>query len=157
MDNVKDFWKGLPDFWTAFENRDAVEDFWEGMLGAFRESSNNLHKLYVSPYQENALATVNDKYQSMVIVTSGSQINSIQGSSEYLLPDEMVGTFNIPTLSGIETGQVLTECTDYDILDCNRISFTTLPTAGTSSDRVTLFADTSKKVDPLLFRLLKNN
>ena len=43
MNDPKEFWKGLSDFWINFENRSEIEDFWYGMLEAFRESSKRLY------------------------------------------------------------------------------------------------------------------
>ena len=62
MDSVKDFWIGLGDFWTSFENRSEIEDFWEGMFGAFenllfkKRSSRHIFYTYFKSIRDGAIS-----------------------------------------------------------------------------------------------------
>jgi len=134
MVNVQNFWNGLSDFWTAFENRREVEAFWTGMLGIVEESSKNLHRIFLTPYNTNSLPTWDEVNQEIICILSGAERNYLPNTDTFTMDSNMVGTYSIPVLSGLETGEILTENVDFTIVDDNKINFTTLPTPAAGAD-----------------------
>ncbi len=156
MNDPKEFWKGLSDFWINFENRSEIEDFWYGMLEAFRESSKRLNLTYITKYSEYSIPIWEEKYQSIEVIPSGPFSNKIGTNSEYPLPEDMKGTYNIPTLESVETGQNLIYGTDYSISNEDSIIFSTALTENPYGDKLTFIANTSKRIDPSVYNLFRN-
>lgn len=159
---AQDFWKGLGSFWLHFENRPDIEAFWGGMLEALKESHRNLYKTAIGKFPEHSPDVWEHKYVSFDLIFSGIEDNRINQTNYFSLPDEYVGTFSIPTLSGINTGQVLTQGTDYEIVDANKLyiydvlSGLEADPRYTEEQRVSMFADNLYRIDPLTFHLLRD-
>lgn len=162
FNTAQDFWKGLGSFWLHFENRPDIEAFWSGMLEALKEGHRNLYKTAIGKFPENSPDIWNHKYVSIEFVWSGIEDNRINETNYFSLPDEYVGTFSIPVLSGINTGQVLTQGTDYEIVNANKIYMYDID-SGLDPDtryieekRVSMFADDLYRIDPMTFSLLRD-
>lgn len=160
FNTAQDFWKGLGSFWLHFENRPDLEAFWDGMLAALKESHKNLYKVAIGKFPEHSPDTWNHKYVSIDLVWSGIEDNRINETNYFSLPDEYVGTFSIPMLSGINTGQMLTQGTDFEIVDANKLYIYTL--SGLEADpryveeqRISMFADNLYRIDPAIFHLMR--
>jgi hypothetical protein len=154
MVNTKELWEGLSDFWTSFENRQEIEDFWEGMLGALQESSQFLHLLYISKYLKYSIPVWDSKYISIDIIKSGAFSNEIEPNI-FPLPDYKIGTFDIPSLKCVETGQTMTQGTDYNIIEESKIKFNTNIIEDPHSDKLTFFGDSYKQADPTIYSLYR--
>lgn len=158
---AQDFWKGLGSFWLHFENRPDIEAFWGGMLEALKESHRNLYKTAIGKFPKHSPDIWEHRYINFDLVWSGVEDNRINETNYFSLPDEYIGTFSIPTLSGINTGQILTQGQDFDIIDANKLYIYNLdsrlePDPRYSEEkRVILFSDNSYRIDPQTFHLLR--
>ncbi len=161
FNTAQDFWKGLGSFWLHFENRPDIEAFWDGMLSALKESHKNLYKVAIGKFPEHSPDVWNHQYVSIDLVWSGLEDNRINETNYFALPDEYVGTVSIPVLSGINTGQVLTQGTDFEIVDANKLyvydilSGLEADTRYTEQQRVSMFADNLYRIDPTIFHLMR--
>jgi len=160
FNTAQDFWKGLGSFWLHFENRADLEAFWDGMFEALKEAHRNLYKVSTGKFPAYSPDVWNHKYISIPLVWSGVEDNRINETNYFSLPDEYVGTFSIPELSGINTGQILEQGTDYSIVDCNKIYITNLSglehdTSYIESLQVDLYAENLYRIDPMIFNLVR--
>ncbi len=161
FNTAQDFWKGLGSFWLHFENRSDIEAFWDGMLEALKESHKNLYKTAIGKFPKYSPDVWNHQHISIDLVWSGIEDNRINETNYFSLPNEYVGTFSIPVLSGINTGQVLTQGSDFDIIDANKLYIYDLDSRlehdsrYTEEKRVSLFADNAYRIDPQTFHLLR--
>ena len=159
--NHKSFWNGLGSFWNNFEDRQTIEHFWEGLLATFTESSKFIYQNYLSSFLEQSPDYWEHKYLTFPITWSGLEDNRINNSYYFPIPDEYQGMIAIPTLSGLETGQVLEEITDYKIVDGNKIHFLNniYPDPdlryGINSKKqgVNLYAEIAYRLNPLITHL----
>jgi hypothetical protein len=114
----KDFWLGLGSFWDDFENRREVELYWKGMLEAFSESSTNVYQHYLMQYPLYNPDVWERKHLEFDLIFSGQENNEV---SPFYFSTDYEGIASIPVLSGIETGEVLVENLDYEIVNSNKI------------------------------------
>ncbi len=161
FNTAQDFWKGLGSFWLHFENRSDLEAFWDGMLTALKESHKNLYKVAIGKFPEYSPDVWNHQYVSIDLVWSGLEDNRINETNYFSLPDEYVGAFSIPVLSGINTGQILVQGTDFEIVDANKLYVYDI-SSGLDPDtryieqqRVSMFADNLYRIDPMTFHLMR--
>jgi hypothetical protein len=158
---AQDFWKGLGSFWLHFENRPDLEAFWDGMLESLKESHRNLYKEATGKFPKHSPDVWNHKYINIDLIWSGIEDNRINETNYFSLPDEYIGTFSIPVLSGIYTEQVLTQGVDYKIVDANKLYIYNLisgleaDSRYTDDQRVSMFADHLYRIDPMTFNLLR--
>ena len=55
-----------------------------------------VQKDYITKYSEYSIPIWEEKYQSIEVIPSGPFSNKIGTNSEYPLPEDMKGTYNIP-------------------------------------------------------------
>jgi len=155
MINSKELWDGLSDFWTSFENRSEIEDFWTGMLGSLQESADYLHKLYISKYLEYSKPVWENSYINIKVIKSGPFSNKINGQDVYPLSNYKIGTFDIPSLKCVETGQQFTQGSDYEILEEAKIKFKVSINSDPYTDTLNMFGEEYFQSDPTIYTLYR--
>lgn len=161
MIKSRELWSGLGDFWLDFENRDTVELFWDGMNESLKDLFK--HKYYID--LSRSLFYLPEIWESggfsITLYDGGPKDNRINGEDKFKIDDKFFGAYSIPTLTGINTGQVLTEGTHYNIINYNTIEFLALDADVTFDpsiveyNTVKLYCDKVYRVNPLLLKLYR--
>jgi len=160
INDAQDFWSGLADFYRDFEDRLTIENFWDGMLIVLKELFNDMHHVSLSRALEFTPHTWEDHYFSIDIVASGVNDNRINETNYFGIDDEYFGIYSAPTLTGIPTDQILTEGTDFEIINNNTLHIFDLDaleydTTNTAANIVKLYADTIYRVNPVILRFYR--
>lgn len=149
-------WDSLGSFWGQFPDKDLFTKFWTEYREVCSELYRRKAQVHISKYL-STLKPVLDYYDvSYEMVFNGDDRNTVTSSGlhAYEIPKHV---YSIPTLSGVETDQLLTENTEYEIHDKQFIRFLTNPTFDPGNvdieNRVTLYAGTVYRHNPILWNI----
>jgi hypothetical protein len=97
---------------------------------------------------------------SFYINLSGSEVLSVSGGELIPLEPEYHGTYYAGTLSGVETGQILEEFTDYEIADYNKLLIYDVENLETdvkypNHKYVNLYSEQISKISDVVFNLFR--
>ncbi len=153
---VERIWDSLGTFWGQFPDKDLLTELWEGYSEVMDEILKRKSRVHLSRFLKTLKPVLDYNDSSLRVITSGDDKNTITISGLHAASvNEYV--FSIPTLSGIETGQILTEGVDYVIYEKKYIQFLSAPEYDSRNtaieNAVTLYADNTYRHNPVLWEL----
>jgi len=154
--DVSRIWDGLGTFWGQFPDKEPITKLWQEYKTVTEELIRRKAQVQVSKYVKHLIPVLEYNDISHLAVFSGDNKNTVTSSGlDALQINEY--TFYIPTLSGIETGQVLEAGTDYDIANKKYVRFLTTPDYDTSNmgieNLITLYANKEYRHNPVLWNI----
>ena len=153
---LSDMWDSLGTFWGQFPDKDDITAFWEIYLETIDDLYRRKAVIHLSKNMGTLIPVLTYPNSSYEIVFSGDATNVIEisGLNSYEVPKY---TFSIPTLSGVQTVQTLTEGTEYQIHNKNHIQFLTDPDFDPANtglqDNITLYAEEVYRHNPVLWEI----
>jgi hypothetical protein len=151
--NLKSIWESLGTFWGQFPDKDVITKLWEIYWEMNNELFRRKVRIHLSKYLKTIppILTYTNLSYKPIFSTSSKNVITLSGL-ESLAIDNYI--FSIPILSGIETGQILVEGTDYEIYDKRYIRFLKTPQFDPRNtgivDEITLYADNVYRHNPIL-------
>jgi len=153
---LNDIWGSLGTFWGQFPDKDDITKFWELYLETTDELYRRKAIIHLSKNMESLVPTLTYPNSVYYPVFSGDAENVIEISGLDSFEVDKY-TYSIPTLSGLETVQTLTEGVEYQIHNKSFIQFLTPPEYDPANtgfhDNVSLYADTVYRHNPILWEI----
>ena len=127
--NVSALWDILGTFYGKLdkESKERIEAFWTALFEGTEGLTYDLYQSNLTQYLDLSRGYIEHGHQIYDIIFEGDEkntINMISGLHYYKLPGDNM-YLSIPELSGINTGQVLQEGTDYEIHNLHYLKFLT--------------------------------
>ena len=127
--NLESLWNSLGTFYSKMlpEGKKLVENYWQSLFDGMEGLYYDLYQVNLSTYLEHSPGFIEQGYNEYDIIFEGvgkntSYIPKYKGNYYYTLPDEGL-YLSLPTLSGVNTNQVLYEGIDYEIHNYREIKF----------------------------------
>lgn len=154
--NVEKIWESLGSFWGQFPDKDLFTNLWTNYVNLASELFRRKAQINLSKFLKTLIPVLEYKYESYTPIFSGDNKNTITISGLQTLPiDDFM--CSIPNLLGIETEQILTENSEYKILNKNKIQFLTQPEYDPKQtdieNTITLYSNIVYRHNPILWRI----
>ena len=151
---IESIWESLGTFWGQFPDKDIFTQFWTIYSNIVNELFRRKVEVHLSRLLKNLNPVLSYTDITYKPIFSGDNKNTILVSGLNSLETNKL-LISIPTLSGVETGQILTEGIEYQLHDRRLIQFLTVPTFDPNNigidNRITLYADTVYRHNPVLW------
>ena len=154
--DVNKIWESLGTFWGQFPDKELFSELWGLYYETVQELFKRKIRVHLSKYMKSISPVLEKPYSTFTIdfTTDTGNVIEISGLNSYYVNDYL---FSIPTLSGLNTGQLLIEGVDYQIYQHQYVQFLSTPTYDTSSagiaDEVTLYAEDVFFHNPVLWEI----